>query len=157
MALAATVLLAPHFTAKELGVSGVEIPADTLSNVRKVASWLEQVRHILGDKAVTITSGYRDPQRNLEIGGAPGSDHPNGLAADFKVQGLSPFAVYQALRAAQEARALPAFDQIIFYAADNHVHVGLGPKMRGELLLKTAEGSYVQLAGAYLTKIRGYL
>ncbi len=106
---------------------------------------------------MTVTSGYRDPQHNAEIGGATNSDHPNGLAADFKVQGMTPFAVYQALTAAQQARTLPAFDQVIFYAADNHVHVGLGPKLRGELLLKTAEGSYVQLAGAYLTKIRGYL
>lgn len=157
MALAAAALLAPHFTAGELGVANVEVSADTLRNVRTVAGWLEQVRHILGDRVVVVVSGYRDPAHNLEVGGSSTSDHPNGLAADFKVTGLSPFAVYQALRAAQDARQLPAFDQLIFYAVDNHIHVGLGPKLRGEILLKTSEGSYVQLAGAYVTKIRGYL
>lgn len=157
MALAATVKLAPHFTAGELGVANVELPADTVANVRGVAGWLEQVRAILGDKPVLITSGYRTPERNAEVGGAVGSDHVNGLAADFKVQGLTPFQVYRQLIAAQEARKLPPFDQLVFYAADNHIHVGLGAKMRGELLLKTTEGPYVQLAGAFITKIRGYL
>lgn len=157
MALAATALLAPHFTAGELGVANVEVPADTLRNVRTVAGWLEVVRHVLEDRVVVVVSGYRDPAHNLEVGGSPTSDHPNGLAADWKVVGLSPFAVYQALQKSQEARQLPPFDQLIFYAVDNHIHVGLGPKLRGEILLKTAEGSYVQLAGAYVTKIRGYL
>lgn len=156
MPLAATAKLAPNFTAAELGADNPAADALVVSNLRRVAEWLQGVRGVLG-VPLRVTRGYSTPEHNVEVGGSPTSDHPNGLAADFVAVGMSPFGVYQALTKAQEARQLPAFDQLIYYAVDNHVHVGLGPRMRGEVLLKTAEGSYVQLAGAYVTKIRGYL
>lgn len=155
MTLAANVLLAPHFTASELRVT--EAPDVIVNNARRVAAWLEVVRALLGNRPITVTSGYRTPDQNQKAGGEPTSDHMTGLAADFEVAGLSPFQVYNQLVAAQKAQALPAFDQIVFYAADNHIHVGLGARMRGELLFKTTEGSYVALAGAYLSQLRGYL
>jgi hypothetical protein len=65
--------------------------------------------------------------------------------------------MYQKLNTALRAGQLPAVDQIVYYAADDHVHVGLGSRMRGQVLLKTTEGSYVQLAGRAVTQIRGYL
>lgn len=154
MTLAATAKLAPHFTAGELQVT--DAPADVVANARTLAAWLESTRAIFG-APVRITSGYRTPEHNAEVGGSATSDHVNGLAADFTVDGLTPFQVYGKLAAAQKAAQLAPFDQIVFYVADNHVHVGLGARMRGELLLKTAEGSYVTLAGAYLTKLRGYV
>lgn len=156
MALTAATKLAPHFTAGELGVTGPTVPADTVSNATRVAAWLEQTRAILG-VPLRVTRGYSTPEHNVEVGGSPTSDHPNGLAADFVAVGMTPFEVYQRLVKAQETRQLAPFDQLIFYAVDSHVHVGLGAKLRGEILLRTTEGTYVQLAGAYLTKIRGYL
>lgn len=155
MTLAATAKLAPHFTAGELGVTNASDAV--VSNARHVAAWLEAVRAILDDRPMRITSGYRTVEHNAEVGGAATSDHTTGLAADFTVDGLTPFQVYQRLTEAQKAQRLPPFDQLVFYAADNHIHVGLGSKRRGEILLKTAEGSYAILAGAYLTRLRGYV
>jgi len=36
-----------------------------------------------GEQLVTLTSWYRDPGRNLEVGGKANSLHPAGLALDF--------------------------------------------------------------------------
>lgn len=43
---------------------------------------LDQVREIYG-KPITITSGYRTPEHNAEVGGVPDSAHVKGLAADI--------------------------------------------------------------------------
>lgn len=155
--LAGSVALAMHFTAHELGVDVPEATNAIVENAKRVALWLETVRGLLDGRRVFITSGYRTPKHNQEIGGSDGSDHVVGLAADFEVEGLTPFQVYRRLSDAQSKGLLPPFDQLIYYALDNHIHVGLGPKMRGEVLLKTAEGSYVALAGSYLSKLRGYV
>ena len=152
MSVAGTVRLSPHFTAHELGADNPAASDAVVHNLTLVAAWLERIRAILG-VPVTVTSGYRTPAHNTEIGGSPTSDHPNGLAADFEGQGLTGFDVYRRLHGA----ALPPFDQVIYYALDNHVHVGLGARMRGEQLVKTTEGSYIALAESTADKIRGYL
>ena len=156
MALASNARLAPNFTAHELGADKPEATDQVVENLRRVAAWLQVVRDRFA-RPVYITSGFRSPVENEQVGGASTSDHPQGLAADFEVQGLTPYQIYRQLAAEQQAGILPAFDQIIFYAIDNHIHVGLGAQMRNEVLFKTAEGSYVQLAGAYLAKLRGFV
>ena len=37
-----------------------------------------------------ITSGYRTPTHNKEVGGAKYSYHMRGMAADIRVKGMSP-------------------------------------------------------------------
>jgi|SRR6267142_2287153 len=156
MPLPSSAKLAPNFTAAELGADNPAADAGVVANLRRVAEWLQAARGLLG-VPLRVTRGYATAAHNAEVGGSATSDHLTGLAADFVAVGLTPFAVYQQLGAAMQARQLPAFDQLIYYTADDHVHVGLGAQMRGEVLLKTTEGGYVQLAGAYLTRIRGYL
>lgn len=51
---------------------------------------LEELRTALGNKSMTITSGYRCPIHNKGCGGAKRSQHQYGKAADIKVEGLSP-------------------------------------------------------------------
>lgn len=41
-------------------------------------------------KPVIITSGYRTPTRNKEVGGAKYSYHMRGMAADIRVDGVTP-------------------------------------------------------------------
>lgn len=44
---------------------------------------LQKVRDIYG-KAITITSAYRCPEHNKNIGGAKNSSHVNGMAVDIQ-------------------------------------------------------------------------
>lgn len=53
---------------------------------------LQQIRNYFG-KAITITSGYRTESYNKKIGGAVGSMHVRGKAADIKVSGVDPIKV----------------------------------------------------------------
>jgi len=50
---------------------------------------LQQLRTLL-DRPVIITSGYRNPEHNRRVGGAPHSYHLRGMAADITVQGIEP-------------------------------------------------------------------
>jgi hypothetical protein len=46
---------------------------------------------------MTINSGYRSPEHNAAVGGAPNSQHVKGTAVDFVVKGVSPAQVYALL------------------------------------------------------------
>lgn len=54
---------------------------------------LEALRALV-EKPVIITSGYRSPAHNEQVGGAQYSYHTTGEAADIKVAGLSVFELY---------------------------------------------------------------
>ena len=49
---------------------------------------LDILRNEIG-KPVIVTSGYRTPKRNEEVGGAKYSYHMRGMAADMRVDGMS--------------------------------------------------------------------
>jgi uncharacterized protein YcbK (DUF882 family) len=53
---------------------------------------LEAIRSHFGP--VTVTSGYRSPQYNKNVGGATSSYHIKGMAADIQVVHASPQKVY---------------------------------------------------------------
>lgn len=68
-------------------------------------------------RPVIVTSGYRSPPVNQAVGGAPGSQHTVGEAADIVVSGVSPEALQQWIVANL------TFDQCIIYRDTSHVHV----------------------------------
>ncbi|MGL5013641.1 MAG: D-Ala-D-Ala carboxypeptidase family metallohydrolase [Bacteroidales bacterium] len=57
---------------------------------------LTMIREHFG-QPVTITSGCRCPEHNKKVGGASGSQHKLGKAADFQVKGMTPQQVQAAL------------------------------------------------------------
>lgn len=69
-------------TAQRLGIDNTPSEA-IVANLTKTAQMLEKVRTLLGDKMMTITSGYRCLKLNTAIGSAPSSAHVQGQAADF--------------------------------------------------------------------------
>lgn len=126
--------LTANFTAGELGAHLPGVSAAIVANLRQTAEWLEAARRVL-EVPLRVTSGYRSPAVNLAVGGATTSDHPRGLAADFVPVGLSLFAAYQRLQEGQ----MPAWDQLIYYPVDGHIHVSVG-RARREVRIKLAEG-----------------
>lgn len=75
--------LTPNFTFDELGLTYVSDPV-IIQNMRNLASeLLEPLRAEIGGKII-IGSGYRDAEKNKEVGGVPNSQHLYGQAADIK-------------------------------------------------------------------------
>jgi len=54
-----------------------------------LVAYLQQIRDYFG-KPVTINSGYRCAKHNKAVGGASGSKHTLGMAADIVVEGVRP-------------------------------------------------------------------
>lgn len=83
--------LTEHFSLGELTASATAKAKNirnnpelhVLGNLQRLAIELEVVRAELGGKPLRIHSGYRSPELNKAVGGAPNSYHMQGLAADF--------------------------------------------------------------------------
>jgi uncharacterized protein YcbK (DUF882 family) len=84
----------PEFQSKD----GSDFPKEVIENLKEVATNLEVLRSHLGH-SIYISSGYRSPSHNSKIGGAKNSMHLKGLAADIKVLGFNPLAVFNAIEA----------------------------------------------------------
>lgn len=137
-----TTWLSAHFSLEEMTATqqrGLDNrpPASVLKRLKGTALALEDVRTLLGDAPVLITSGYRSPAVNRAVGGSPTSAHMRGEAADFICPRFgSPLAICRAI-AASDLR----FDQLI-EEAGAWVHLGLGGRWRREVLTWRAGAGY---------------
>ena len=74
-------------TAKKLGLPNTPTP-EHIENMKFICERiLEPVRQHFG-KPVTINSSYRSPAVNAKVGGSKTSQHCNGEAVDFEIQGI---------------------------------------------------------------------
>ena len=131
-------LLTPHITLEEMTASetaarrGINnIPTDPviLSNLKKTAELLEEVRTLLGSRPIIISSGYRCLELNTAIGSKPTSAHVQGQAADFTCPGYgTPYKVCQAIISSNIQ-----FDQLIYELA-SWVHIAWSASNRRQIL-----------------------
>ena len=97
--------LSQHFTLGELCKTSAKtadgnIPSHVhIENLKRLCGWLEELRRRWnniygdGDDPIVINSAYRSEAVNKAVGGAKGSNHLTGCAADIRVAGME-----QALR-----------------------------------------------------------
>lgn len=78
---------------------------------------LQRMQEIYGGP-VTVSSGYRDPGRNANAGGASGSQHIHGTAVDISTRGLTPEQKGRLVAAATQA----GFRGVGFYGENGHIH-----------------------------------
>ena len=127
-----TDMLSPHFTLAEFTDSQTaarkglnNVPAagsQERKNLTRTAEVMEQVRTILGDKPILVSSGYRSPQVNAAVGGSKSSAHMSGLAVDFSCPGFgSPKQICRKLEPHMKTLGI---DQLI-HEYDSWVHLGL--------------------------------
>jgi hypothetical protein len=126
--------LAPHFTLEEFTRSATaeaerldNTPTpEALANLERLAAVMERVRLYLGERPITITSGYRGPQLNAAVGGVANSAHCLGLACDFVCPDFgSPLAICRAL---EPHMAELGIDQLIYeFGAWVHLGLSAGP------------------------------
>lgn len=84
-------------TAVRLSIDNKPDPL-VIKNLFRMAELMEQVRKLLGGRALFVSSGYRSPALNQAIGGAASSDHLRGEACDFVCRGFgTPLQVAQAI------------------------------------------------------------
>lgn len=134
-------------TARRLGIDNTpsaEARANLQALVRNV---LDPLREALG-APLEVSSGYRSPALNKAVGGASGSHHQSGRAADV----WSRHATAEELMRLAVRRNLP-FDHAIIYASSGHLHLDHNPEgpNRRRLLLRRADGTYHPLAPQALT------
>ncbi|MBI5918992.1 MAG: peptidase M15 [Nitrosomonadales bacterium] len=131
--------LTPHFTLEELthsqdsvrlGIENTPSP-EAIRNLERLAETLELVRSLLGDKPILISSGYRSPEINARVGGAPTSQHTKGLAVDFTCPAYgTPRLICGVIN-----RSGINFDQLIFEGSWVHLSIAAAvDKPRGEVL-----------------------
>jgi hypothetical protein len=105
--------LSKHFTIEELTHTDHRTldnspKQEEISNLQRLAQFLEEVKTVLGGKPVMINSAFRSKAVNDAVGSSDRSQHRLGCAADIRVPGMTPDSVVRAIIAA----GLP-YDQII--------------------------------------------
>lgn len=136
-----TTPLTAHFALEELACTQHrEIdnrpPPEVVATLRGTAGRMEEIRRLLGDRVITVTSGYRCPELNRAVGGARTSAHLTGHAVDFNCFGFGdPAAVCRAV-----ATSGVAFDQLI--EEGGWVHISFDPRLRRQVLTRRAGGGY---------------
>ena len=80
--------LSENFSSVEFDCHGSGCCSETIINP-KLVEYVQKIRDHFG-KSITVTSGYRCPVHNKRIGGATGSRHSKGDAADIVVTGVAP-------------------------------------------------------------------
>ena len=116
--------LSEHFSLEELtrtdhrSLDNSPDPA-ALTNLHRLAAFLEQVRAVLGGRAVVINSAYRSKAVNDAVGSSDKSQHRLGCAADIRVPGMTPDAVVRAVMTSGLA-----YDQLI-KEFDSWTHISI--------------------------------
>jgi hypothetical protein len=134
--------MTPHFSIAELTHTDHRSLDNTpnageLANLKRLAEFLETVKVALGGKPMMINSAFRSKAVNDAVGSKDSSQHRLGLAADFRVPGMTPDAVVRAIIATD----LP-FDQLI-REFDAWTHISVNDKPRRQTLIIDKQGTRI--------------
>ncbi len=124
--LNANAKLSEHFSLGEFTKSGshpevYNIPShEAIANLKRLCTWLEVLRERASPgpskgrgAPIIINSGYRSPQLNRKIGGAPNSNHLTGCAADIRVKNMEQLIRYAAILLDYADESKQEFDELL--------------------------------------------
>jgi uncharacterized protein YcbK (DUF882 family) len=137
--------LSPHFSLAELTRTSRDIPNEpddaALTRLRLLCSEVLEPIRLLWGVPIRINSGFRSAAVNAAIGGAKGSQHLRGEAADVVPVGMSAEKAMEMLAKAVARGELPKLGQGIIYASGFlHVSIDIATKPRQQLLRSSAAG-----------------
>ena len=122
--------LSEHFTLEELTHTDHRQfdntpDASEMANLVRLATFLEEVKSVLGNKPVMINSAFRCKEVNDAVGSKDSSQHRIGCAADIRVPSMTPDEVVKAVIASGIG-----YDQII-REFDRWTHISI-PSVAGD-------------------------
>lgn len=125
-------------TAARLGINNVPKGA-VLDNLRSTAIKMVEVRKLLGNKPIIVSSGYRSPELNKVIpGSSDTSAHTKGYAVDFTCPGFgTPLEICEAIA---KSRTMDSVDQLI-HEFGSWVHISFDPRNRRQVLTINRSGT----------------
>jgi hypothetical protein len=96
--------------------------ADEMANLTRLASFLEQVKAVLGGKPIMVNSAFRCKLVNDAVGSKDTSQHRIGCAADIRVPGMTPDEVVKAVISAGIGydQVIREFDRWTHIAVPSH-------------------------------------
>lgn len=115
--------LTPNFDTSEFDIHE-PFPVHLSGNRQKLAIIAQWLRDIAGSYG-RITSAYRSPARNAEVGGTETSQHQKGEAIDIVFPLASMRAMAERVLSDIASGRAPHFGQIIFYVDRGHIHLSL--------------------------------
>lgn len=118
--------LSENFTSNELGIDNVFDSAVIINMCMLTHRILQPLRDKLR-MPLTINSGYRTLEHNINVGGAKNSQHMKGQAVDFTCYDLN--LAYTILETME-------FDQLIWYRNFIHISYNLGNN-RNQIIIKS--------------------
>ena len=88
--------------------------------MKRLCGWLEVLRERASPDPskgrgvqIIINSGYRSPQLNRKIGGAPNSNHLTGCAVDIRVENMEQLIRYAAIILDYADESKQEFDELL--------------------------------------------
>lgn len=158
--------LTRHFSVHEFTkqpISSPDMPAGVRARLPAIAGLLQAIRDEIGGARIVVTDYWRSREENKNThGAAANSQHLDGTAVDLKVlDGITPFAAYNAIKEGRRAGRIPPIGEVIFYPfTDGHIHITLPTRGdRDQFLVKLlAEegGGYAPISDALASRFPGY-
>lgn len=146
-----SIRLSTHFTLAEMthsqtatreGIDNTPKP-EHLENLKRLCvELLEPIRSMLGNRPITVSSGYRSPQLNAAVNGSNSSAHSIGFAVDFNCHSFGNAKAVATFLAHELPKRGIKFDQLIleFYdpkTGTGWIHLGMYNRQmqqRGQIL-----------------------
>jgi hypothetical protein len=121
--------LTEHFTYDELTHTDHRTLDNTpndaeLENLKRLATFLEAIKTLLGGKPIMVNSAFRSKQVNDAVGSKDTSQHRVGCAADIRVPGVTPDEVVKAIIASdlEYEQVIREFDRWTHISIPNSIH-----------------------------------